>query len=76
MFGVPWSNCHCSANISGSEEESSWQLYAADSDSNQPLWVTGSTLEITLSAAAAANLNITLNIIIAASPTLLMKSGA
>ena len=40
MFGVPWSNCHCSANISGSEEElsRSWQLYAADSDSNQEAW--------------------------------------
>jgi hypothetical protein len=37
MFGVPWSNCHCKASITGPEGELSWQMHAADSDSNQVL---------------------------------------
>ena len=35
MFGVPWANCHCTANLHGSEEESLWQQCTAHSDSAQ-----------------------------------------
>ena len=33
MFGVPWANCHSTANLHGSEEEKLWQQCTAHVDS-------------------------------------------